>query len=234
MKDEVYTRRRLFLEKLTLCLLCFICFTWTLSESPSSCGCFRLCLLKRFCMNDVPSEMALREKVWKVRGVEKSRDFSIWGARNNFGPKSAIKKYATLTSRRKRAKTVTATASWEGKFGKDVCPTRTATRPDEGIAAKMIVSDTYECWPQQAQCRIFSTTYNPEGLRLGNKILRQRLRGPALAAYYPRKMATVQDLMKAYAPDFVTYDEEQEDRLEKIKMYAPFDALHVGHLLTSV
>ena len=55
---------------------------------------------------------------------------------------------------------------------------------------------------------------------MGNKILRQRLKGPALAAYYPRRVATFKMLQKAY-PDYETYDEEEEERLEKIKMYAP-------------
>ncbi|TVY21418.1 Mitochondrial 37S ribosomal protein S27 [Lachnellula arida] len=70
----------------------------------------------------------------------------------------------------------------------------------------------------KVQCRIFSHTFNPEGLRLGNKVLRQRLKGPVLAAYYPRKMATFKDLQKAYGNQYENFDEEQEDRLEKIKM----------------
>ncbi|KUJ09117.1 uncharacterized protein LY89DRAFT_676482 [Mollisia scopiformis] len=70
----------------------------------------------------------------------------------------------------------------------------------------------------KVQCRIFSTTFNPEGLRLGNKILRQRLKGPALASYYPRKVATIQDLQKLY-PEFDEFiDEAEEDRLEGIKI----------------
>ncbi|TAQ90794.1 hypothetical protein B7494_g843 [Chlorociboria aeruginascens] len=64
----------------------------------------------------------------------------------------------------------------------------------------------------KVQCRIFATTFNPDALRLGNKILRQRLRGPALAAYYPRRVATFKDLQRAY-PDFDMYDEDEEERL---------------------
>lgn len=67
----------------------------------------------------------------------------------------------------------------------------------------------------QVQCKIFSTTFNPEGVRLGNKILRERLRGPALAAYYPRKVATIKDLRKAY-PELETWNEKEEDRLETV------------------
>lgn len=67
----------------------------------------------------------------------------------------------------------------------------------------------------QTQCKIFSTAFNPEGVRTGNKILRQRLRGPALAAYYPRKVATINDVRKAY-PELLTWDEKEEVRLETV------------------
>lgn len=73
----------------------------------------------------------------------------------------------------------------------------------------------------QVQCQIFSSTFNPEGIRTGNKVLRQRLRGPALAAYYPRKVATVRDLIKEFEPlHLTTEDEEEDDRLEAIAGYA--------------
>ena len=70
----------------------------------------------------------------------------------------------------------------------------------------------------KVQCRIFSTTYNPDRLRLGNKILRQRLKGPTLAAYYPRKVATIKDLKKQF-PDFEVWDDDELDRLEKVAKY---------------
>ncbi|KAK0859331.1 hypothetical protein LTS02_009321 [Friedmanniomyces endolithicus] len=69
----------------------------------------------------------------------------------------------------------------------------------------------------KVQCRIFSTIFNPANERLGNKVLRQRLRGPALAAYYPRRVATFKDL-KALYPDAEMYDTEEEDRLEHIQI----------------
>lgn len=53
---------------------------------------------------------------------------------------------------------------------------------------------------------------------MGNKVLRQRLRGPTFAAYYPRRVATFKDLQKAY-PDYETYDDEEEDRVEHVQMY---------------
>ncbi|KAI9836184.1 MAG: hypothetical protein M1819_001521 [Sarea resinae] len=69
----------------------------------------------------------------------------------------------------------------------------------------------------RAQCRIFSTTFNPEGLRTGNKVLRQRLRGPTLAAYYPRRLVTIKDIKKTYR-GLETWDDDEEDRLEHIQI----------------
>jgi hypothetical protein len=71
----------------------------------------------------------------------------------------------------------------------------------------------------QVQCRIFSTSYNPERLRTGNRILRERLKGPVVAAYYPRRVKTLKDLKNAY-PDLETWDDDEEDRLEGLIVYA--------------
>ncbi|CAK7267808.1 hypothetical protein SEPCBS57363_002778 [Sporothrix epigloea] len=67
----------------------------------------------------------------------------------------------------------------------------------------------------KVQCKVFSTTFNPEGIRMGNKILRQRLRGPALASYYPRRIVNIKDLQREF-PDFTIINEEEEDRLEHL------------------
>ena len=69
----------------------------------------------------------------------------------------------------------------------------------------------------QVQCRIFRTVFNPDNLRLGNKILRQRLRGPSMAAYYPRKMGTIKELQRAY-PGYEIFDEDEEERFEKVRI----------------
>lgn len=71
----------------------------------------------------------------------------------------------------------------------------------------------------QEQCKLFATTYNPEQARLGNKVLRQRLRGPALASYYPRKLVTIKDVNKEFGPALATWDEVQEDRLTHLEGY---------------
>merc|ERR1711881_511764 len=69
----------------------------------------------------------------------------------------------------------------------------------------------------KVQSRIFSTIFNPAAQRLGNKVLRQRLRGPSLAAYYPRRVATFKNLRALY-PNHELYDEDEEDRLEHIQI----------------
>ncbi|PPJ55251.1 hypothetical protein CBER1_04285 [Cercospora berteroae] len=69
----------------------------------------------------------------------------------------------------------------------------------------------------KAQCRIFNTTFNPTAQRLGNKVLRQRLKGPSLAAYYPRRVATFVDLKRLY-PGYELYDDFEEDRLEHLQI----------------
>jgi hypothetical protein len=57
---------------------------------------------------------------------------------------------------------------------------------------------------------------------MGNKVLRQRLRGPALAAWYPRKSVSFRDLQDTYRPfGLETWNEYEEDREEAIQMYAP-------------
>ncbi|TIA02969.1 hypothetical protein D6C83_08924 [Aureobasidium pullulans] len=69
----------------------------------------------------------------------------------------------------------------------------------------------------ETQCAIFNTTYNPSAFRTGNSVLRQRLRGPAMAAYYPRRVVRFQDLQKAY-PGFETFDDDEEDRVEHVQI----------------
>lgn len=69
----------------------------------------------------------------------------------------------------------------------------------------------------QLQCSIFSTIFNPMRQRLGNKILRQRLKGPKLAAYYPRRSATVEDVMEEFKKfDLVGENEDEAERLEDV------------------
>ncbi|CAN9387072.1 unnamed protein product [Alternaria sp. RS040] len=69
----------------------------------------------------------------------------------------------------------------------------------------------------RVQCNVFNTTYNPERLRLGSRILHQRLKGPAVASYYPPRIGTISQLRSLY-PEHQIIDEEEEDWLEHLNV----------------
>ncbi|KAK3902964.1 mitochondrial ribosomal subunit S27-domain-containing protein [Staphylotrichum tortipilum] len=69
----------------------------------------------------------------------------------------------------------------------------------------------------KARCELFSTTYNPEGIRTGNKILRQKLKGPSFVAYYPRKITTFREFQDEFKSlELEIEDEDELDRLDHI------------------
>lgn len=72
----------------------------------------------------------------------------------------------------------------------------------------------------QLQSVIFSTTFNPRQQRLGNKVLRQRLKGPTVAAYYPRRSTTVDDMLHTFRQRFNLdgYNPDEEERLENVEI----------------
>ncbi|KAF2008767.1 hypothetical protein BU24DRAFT_429073 [Aaosphaeria arxii CBS 175.79] len=65
----------------------------------------------------------------------------------------------------------------------------------------------------KTQCRVFNTTYNPQGLRLGTHILHERLKGPAVASYYPPRIGTIRHLRALY-PQYEVMDDKEEDWAE--------------------
>lgn len=71
----------------------------------------------------------------------------------------------------------------------------------------------------QRSCEIFNTTFNPNGVRTGNKILRQRLKGQALLDYYPRRAATIKDMRRMW-PDMEFPDEHEEQRVAHVEKCA--------------
>ncbi|KAI0390058.1 mitochondrial ribosomal subunit S27-domain-containing protein [Xylariaceae sp. FL0594] len=69
----------------------------------------------------------------------------------------------------------------------------------------------------KVQCQVFSTTYNPDGIRMGNKILRQRLRGPSLVKWYPPRGPDIRTLAKEFKQfGLETVDDVEDDRLEHV------------------
>jgi hypothetical protein len=67
------------------------------------------------------------------------------------------------------------------------------------------------------QCRVFNTTFNPNAQRLGTGILRQRLKGEAVASYYPPRIGTIKQLRALY-PQFDILDEKEEDWVEHLQI----------------
>ncbi|KAF3927241.1 hypothetical protein ABW20_dc0107390 [Dactylellina cionopaga] len=68
----------------------------------------------------------------------------------------------------------------------------------------------------RVSCRIFNTTFNPNRERTGNKILRERLKGPALLQYYPKQQFSVREFMKGF-PDLAMSDEKEEYRVQQVE-----------------
>ncbi|ORY72589.1 mitochondrial ribosomal subunit S27-domain-containing protein [Leucosporidium creatinivorum] len=59
---------------------------------------------------------------------------------------------------------------------------------------------------------VFGTTYNPESLRTGSKVLKARLRGPAMLRYYGERISGWAGL-NAAVPNLQLRDLAEETRL---------------------
>ncbi|KAF9170663.1 hypothetical protein BGX21_008504 [Mortierella sp. AD011] len=63
---------------------------------------------------------------------------------------------------------------------------------------------------------IFGNVYNPQGIRTGNKILRQRLVGPTINSYYPNvKQIKLREITKM-VPEMNLIDQGEKIRLEDL------------------
>ncbi|KAF8924287.1 mitochondrial ribosomal subunit S27-domain-containing protein [Dissophora ornata] len=63
---------------------------------------------------------------------------------------------------------------------------------------------------------IFGNIHNPQGVRAGNKILRQRLVGPTINAYYPNvKQIKLREITRM-APGMNLIDQGEKVRLEDL------------------
>ncbi|GAA6062345.1 hypothetical protein JCM10212_005687 [Sporobolomyces blumeae] len=63
---------------------------------------------------------------------------------------------------------------------------------------------------------VFGTTYNPESLRTGSKVLKARLRGPAMLRYYGERFTGWKGLMNA-VPGLQLRDVHEETRLADLE-----------------
>ncbi|KAM0792426.1 hypothetical protein ACM66B_005103 [Microbotryomycetes sp. NB124-2] len=60
--------------------------------------------------------------------------------------------------------------------------------------------------------QVFGTTYNPDSLRTGSKVLKARLRGPAMLNYYGQRLSGWAGLNKA-VPGLNLIDHHENQRL---------------------
>lgn len=69
---------------------------------------------------------------------------------------------------------------------------------------------------------------------MGNKILRQRLKGPSLAKYYPPRGPTINTLEKEFKSlQLETINEEEEDRLEHLAGQATTMTTSIGRRVSN-
>ncbi|TFK23160.1 hypothetical protein FA15DRAFT_670770 [Coprinopsis marcescibilis] len=64
------------------------------------------------------------------------------------------------------------------------------------------------------RCSIFQTAYNPTGVRTGAKYLKAKLRGPAMAMYYPTRI-NLSSLIRQH-PELEMVDEDEQERIEDV------------------
>ncbi|KAK9446384.1 mitochondrial 37S ribosomal protein mS33 [Limtongia smithiae] len=75
----------------------------------------------------------------------------------------------------------------------------------------------------KASCDVFGTVYNPDNLRMGNKILRKKLIGPTVAAYYPSQSPVkLKDLRSAFPMFEFPNTEEETFRMSMADMYVVY------------
>lgn len=73
---------------------------------------------------------------------------------------------------------------------------------------------------------IFGTTFNPESLRTGSKILKARLRGPAMLAYYGQRFSGFKAL-NAAIPGLELRDVVEEQRcVSRFPFVPPYPTRH--------
>ncbi|RKP09613.1 mitochondrial ribosomal subunit S27-domain-containing protein [Thamnocephalis sphaerospora] len=72
----------------------------------------------------------------------------------------------------------------------------------------------------QLTARLFDNVYNPTGVRTGNKVLRQRLIGPAVSTYYPdwygKEPRILRKISRAF-PELELVNVANEERIDELE-----------------
>jgi small subunit ribosomal protein S33 len=69
------------------------------------------------------------------------------------------------------------------------------------------------------RAQLFKHTSNPEALRLGNKILKMRMRAQAIEQYYPQEFKFTPRILGRMFPGLTFQDEEREQWEEDVEEY---------------
>ncbi|AET37840.1 mitochondrial 37S ribosomal protein mS33 Ecym_2087 [Eremothecium cymbalariae DBVPG len=70
----------------------------------------------------------------------------------------------------------------------------------------------------ELSAKIFDQNFNPSGVRTGAKILSKRLKGPAIANYYPNPDFIKFKQLKSLYPGFTFTDEEEAYRTSMVEL----------------
>ena len=71
----------------------------------------------------------------------------------------------------------------------------------------------------EERAQLFDHTHNPKALRLGNRILKMRMRAQAMEQYYPQEYKFTPRILGRLFPGLTFQDEERERWEEEIEEY---------------
>ena len=71
----------------------------------------------------------------------------------------------------------------------------------------------------EERAQLFDHTHNPKALRLGNRILKLRMRAQAMEQYYPQEYKFTPRILGRLFPGLTFQDEERERWEEEIEEY---------------
>ena len=71
----------------------------------------------------------------------------------------------------------------------------------------------------EERTQLYNHTHNPKALRLGNRILKTRMRAQAVEQYYPQEFKFTPRILGRLFPGLTFHDEEREQWEEDIEEY---------------
>jgi hypothetical protein len=74
---------------------------------------------------------------------------------------------------------------------------------------------------RQEQTQLYNHVHNPHALRLGNKILKMRMRAQAIESYYPQNFKFTPRILGRMFPGLTFQDEEREQWEDDVEEFVP-------------